>query len=124
MTRDRKRLLDRFDPRLIPFPSDKITLGDLRRVEHESFAWHALGNTGDNALAICEWEATLARNAFAQALGIKESNFQEKMDILYFVNSAYKDHRLSPGIQETRELIRRVEQAARAQAEQLLGKSR
>ena len=108
-----------FNPDLssLEFPSDRITLVQLRRVEPEYFSTdrQMLDNDltvvhGINALRI---ELVLARKAWAAAIGLPDPDtFRKRPTEIEYLTDVYKDYGLSSGRQQTEELVRRFETEA------------
>ncbi len=70
-------------------------------------------------------EESLARRAYAAAIGRKEAHFlADHHETIEMLHDAYREYGLSGGIEETKQLVRDIEVAAVAQAKKALGKSR
>jgi hypothetical protein len=115
-----------FDPIPIPFPSDAITLAQMRRRDPQLFTRETLMKSGClDAFATYCFEYTLAANAFAKALGQPDPYPRsDRAGFISALNDAYKEYGLSTGMQQTRLLIRNLETAAIKQAQKSRGASR
>lgn len=111
----------------IVFPSDRITLADLRRAHPERF--DAEGgdrfkrSERDPSFAlnsILYLERLLARAAFEQALGssagVIEDSGLDRHDCVKELASFYALYRVASGPHQTEQLIRDIESQAAAQA--------
>ncbi len=108
-----------FNPDLssIEFPTDRITLGQMRRLEpglmtsgREMANQHLI-----NADAICTMaiEQRLAKQAWAQAIGMPGvDRLDEREDDLAHLNEIYTMYGLSSGENQTQEMVRRFETEA------------
>jgi hypothetical protein len=118
----------RFDPTGIKFPSDAITLGQMRAREPGLFrppALDRLGATGIDAIATHRWELRLAEKAFAEVLGLPNPiPNDDRRSVVEMLNRAYKLFGVSSGIQQTWQLVRDFESAAAEQARGIAGRSR
>lgn len=101
----------------IAFPSDAITLGQMRKQEPGLFTDNALQSTkllDCDAVATHWWERVLAENAIARAAG--RSLPHPDVDRTHVVNDllheAYEMYGLSKGIHETGQMVQRFEQDA------------
>ena len=113
------------DSSAIAFPMDVVTLGDMRRREPELFAGPFVMSTASNSdvLATHSIERLLAEKAFARAAGFTEPfPGESRAALVDDLDEAYRGYGISSGIQATRELVRKFEAAAAAQAELLLGR--
>jgi hypothetical protein len=118
-----------FDPAAITFPSDAITLGQMRRHDPEAFSsFSRLMNARADeidAIGTHGMELVLAESAFARAAGVSDPHAQHwQEEYRSLLNDAYKEYGLSTGIQQTRQLVREFEAQAARQAENLRGRSR
>lgn len=108
-----------FNPDLssIEFPTDRITLGQMRLLEP------GLMSSGSamakqpliNADAICTMaiEQRLAKQAWAQAIGMSGvDRLDERDEDLEHLNEIYKMYGLSSGENQTQEMVRRFETEA------------
>lgn len=118
----------RFDPTGIKFPSDAITLGQMRAREPNLFrppVLDQLGATGIDALATHRWELRLAEKAFAEVLGLPNPlEGDDRRSVVEMLNRAFKLFGVSSGIQQTWQLVRDFESAAAEQAREIAGRSR
>lgn len=120
-----------FNPDLssITFPSERITLGQMRKVEPEWFSTdrEMLDNNlvvvhGINALRV---EQILARKAWAEAIGLPDPDtFHSRATEVEYLTDIYKDYGISTGPQQTEELVRRFETEAAKLAKISAGQSR
>lgn len=101
------------------FPSDSITLGQMRADDPALFSKTSLeGLTATHVEAIAThwWEQMLARKAFSKAAGMPDLDTGTDMAfIVSTLNSAYRKYGLSSGMHQTRELAREIEIAAASQ---------
>lgn len=130
----------KIDFKRIDFPTDKITVKDLRRVfpklSYDSWTedrdetrlpggvWHRR-MTLDSALdALIEYERDYAEQAFLQALGVpvSDSRVYVLQDVVDTVSAEYIKLGLATGDHQVAELVRGVERQAVAQANQYLGR--
>ena len=130
----------KLDFKKIEFPSDKITINDLRRVYPLGFdEWVADRTFGsvdeeingsprlslDGAIGdLMDYEREFAEQAFLQALGVpvrpgREYSHQNVVDTF---RSQYIELGLASGDHQVSELVRGVERQAVAQANQYLGR--
>ncbi|MCA9281077.1 MAG: hypothetical protein H6812_10655 [Phycisphaeraceae bacterium] len=116
-----------FDPTGIPFPSDAITLGQMRAREPDNFRPGNLDRIdakGIDAIATHRWELRLAEKAFAEVLSLPNPlPYDDRRNIVEMLNRAYKLFGVSSGIQQTWQLVRSFEGAAAEQARQISGRS-
>lgn len=120
-----------FNPDLssIEFPSERITLGQLRKVEPEFLSTdramidnHMTVVHGINALRI---EQILARQAWAAAIGLPDPiPFRKRATEIEYLTDVYKDYGISTGPQQTEELVRRFETEAARLAKLSVGQGR
>jgi len=107
----------------LDLPSDKITVGTLRKRDPRVFAdYHTMMDTSiaDISIgAVIATELVLARNAFLQASGIVSEDVidpvQRREEIMN-LNVDYCEHGISSGIRQTNELVRQLEHQATQQA--------
>lgn len=107
----------RLDVQSIDFPTDRLTLGQLRRLQSE--LWESIdGNLAEvEAISLFDLERTLANKAFALALGIPDPHPEEEWrDAVLMLDRGYQKHGLSTGPHQTQLLVRDFERAAAAQA--------
>lgn len=118
------------DTSKLELPSDQVKLGQLRTEQPGLFRDssdmmdHRFLDT--NAFGMVSAEIELAETAYAKALGQTPDpgNLADREERLDLLNVDYKRYGLSTGLQQTRQMIRRVEAAARKQAEAHIGKGR
>jgi hypothetical protein len=122
-----EQAVPKLDARKIAFPSDSITLGQMRQMEPEYFS--SLSNYAAGRLyfldALVADELVIAERAFDAACGhpdrFPEYGVAEQMHSL---NQEYKRWGVSTGWQMTRQLVRDLQKSAQEQAKQYLGQSR
>lgn len=106
------------DLSLIPFPSDQITVGQIRREQPDLFE-DALEFSRShldafNAGATIRDELVLVSNAFAGRQDRQTED--ERREILHRLNDDYCRYGISSGLQQTQQLVRDMEAAAEGQA--------
>jgi hypothetical protein len=111
----------------ISFPSDKITIGQLRKEQPDVFTERSLYNDAPardlNAFNTILCELGLAKKAWAKALGKPEPEPNEdRLEEIDMLNDDYVRYGLSTGIAKTRELVRTFEKAVAEQALKFEGK--
>ncbi|MFO0831534.1 MAG: hypothetical protein U0637_06795 [Phycisphaerales bacterium] len=112
----------RLDPATMTFPTDRITLGAVRRNEpglldsRSTKPGHLAAN---EAFAAHGLELLLAEKAFAAARGDPDpdANFT-RTEIIALLDGTYQKFGLSAGIHTTGQLARDLETAAAVQAQQ------
>jgi hypothetical protein len=107
----------------IDLPSDRITLGKIRRVEPEGFEPYTSSEhiSPDNIIATVATEILLAKAAYAKARRIdpKEPvDAGERREYILNLNEDYCLYGISTGVKQTTEMIRGMERAAAEQAKQ------
>lgn len=118
------------DMSAIAFPTDAISLGEMRRRDPQLFTRQALRDdvvSDSEVLCILGIEMKIAEKAFARGLGRADPypRPEDQRDVLAEeLNWAYCEFGLSTGMQATRELLRQVEAAAEAQADRIRGNAR
>jgi len=115
------------DPAAISLPTDRVTLGDIRRCQPKLFTPESLLERArfDRAeiLATLHIELTLAEQSFARALGRADPYPEDsRQELLQMLNRDYRRYGLSTGLQQTRELVREFEAVAARQANAHLGR--
>jgi hypothetical protein len=117
-----------FDPAAIVFPSDAITLGQMRRHDPEVFTFDRLTDAhadSIDAVATHGLELVLAERSYARAAGLSDPHpGDNRSETISMLNDAYKEYGLSTGMQQTRQLVREFEAQAARQAENLRGRPR
>jgi len=108
------------DHERIECPSDRITLGQMRKAEPHLFEAEFLrgGSAAQaEAHALYSIELRLAQDAFDSALGLPKgkSGFDREWWV-EVLDEAYQLYGVSCGTYETRELVRAIEFAAASQA--------
>lgn len=110
------------DEATIEWPSDHVTYGRIREIEHDRMDWdganhlHARVSELDIVAAnICE--RTVARAIFCKAMGWEcVYEVVPRRDVLSELEPVYKKYGIASGSAQTEELLRRIEEAAIAQA--------
>lgn len=114
------RTLPGFDPTMIAFPTDAITIGQMRANEPgflDDLNERPGNIAGMEPLATHHLELWLANKAYAAAGGLPEPMPQvDREETIELLDHAYVKFGLSTGMATTREMVRMVEQAAAAQA--------
>ena len=107
----------------IPFPTDKLTVGDIRaRTPHFFETWEV---NLENLQGLLMTERTVAGKAYAAALRQPDPHPNWRQDDLTLaLMDVYKAYGLTTGIKHTRELKKSIEAAAQAQAADHLGRGR
>lgn len=117
-----------FDPTRVKFPTDQITLGEMRRREPLLFSHRNLGDiraSSIDALATHCWEQYLAEKAFASELKAPDPHPNERRsDIIALLDGAYRAYGISAGFHETRQAAARIEAASHAQAKTYRSRAR
>jgi hypothetical protein len=113
----------------IAFPTDSLTIGELRRLMPNRFSRGNLGRTDLLDIevgGVLGVEIDLAKRAFYKALGIPEPDpdWEPRAALIDILDDGYKRLGLSTGRNKTRELARAIERAAIEQAEGLKGRRR
>lgn len=109
----------RIDLVRIRFPTDSITIGDIKRVEPHVFAdWECKHwDSQTRAVGTRLWEHALADQAFCRALGMAPVTLKSSRAlILDVLGEGYRAYGLSSGEFEDEELARSIETQAIAQA--------
>jgi hypothetical protein len=107
----------------IPFPTDQLTIGDMRKEDPDLFhgGYDSLSAPAShiNALATCHIEHKLACRAYVKALGQSDPYpLHPRQDDVDALVDSYRKYGLSRGKNESLQLIERIESAARSQASQ------
>ncbi len=111
------------------YPTDRLTIGQLRVVEPDLFARDDVlefEKTWNDAepMAGLLLEREIAHKAFAAALGLPEPHDRESRDeLVEMLGGFYGRFGLSSGPKHTAELVRSIESQAVDQAKQFLGRS-
>lgn len=112
----------RLDVVQIKFPTDAITLGQMRDKESERFATDDFVSGHLQALSTRAIEYVLAEKAFAAALGLPDPvGHWHRAFIVELLGDAYREYGLSAGPHEDEQLARRIEGQAVEQAQRLKG---
>jgi hypothetical protein len=117
---------DRVSPRLdlskMRFPTDRITIGQLRAEQPDIYMSENLRrmeSVDANVFATMITEIEFAETAFAKALGLPAPHPKEsQQERISWLNDDYKRYGISTGAQATRQLAREIEKAAVEQAKQ------
>lgn len=116
----------------LSYPSDRLTIGDIRRTEPQLFA-HDDPNVLDKAwqdseIAVMLWaERGLAHKAFAKAAGRPDPHSglgTDRSDLMQALADTYRRYGLASGPKLTVQMARDVEKQAAAQARAQLGLDR
>lgn len=120
---------DPYDFSTVEFPSDRLTLGQIRRQEPEIMTSHR--QMGDrhpadiDALDACRMEHILAKKVWAKVVGMPDPHprhiRREEVDNLSHI---YKRYGISKGKLETNEIIRRFEADVERAAKLSMGEGR
>jgi hypothetical protein len=109
----------------IDLPSDRITMGTIRRVHPNLFADYKNSlkapSSNLNVPAIIAEEIDLARIAYARALGVQtreRSSAAERHESILNLDVDYRTYGISTGIRHTLEMVRDLERQAAQQAKQ------
>lgn len=110
----------KLDQSKIDFPTDKVTLAQMRRLSPEFFDSGAMvywENELPGVLTTHQIEQELAAKAFARAAGTPRPSLCRPRELLIdLLHGGYQELGLSTGKQQTKQLVRRFEDAAVAQA--------
>lgn len=105
----------------IDYPCDRMTLGEIRRGDPAAFPHgnlcHGSSIGGSNPLLFARYEQSRARRVYEdeQGIGSFDSTLEEEEDVLRALNDHYVKMGWSSGLEESREMLQRVEVAAREQ---------
>jgi len=118
----------------IPFPSDKLTLGQVRKLDHSvngadvfssSAALSDARATDIYSIIPIRNEMMLAEKAYAAFLGLPEpSPLVSRADVVRNLRTQWQEDGISSGPHLSTQFIRDIEQAAVRQAQQNLGTGR
>jgi hypothetical protein len=112
----------------IDFPTDAVTLGQLRRRKPELLTRDGLTEADLRDLEIAgtiDAEITLAEKAFLKTLGQPYPDPGDTRGVLFrMLNQDYCELGLSTGPNQTRQLMRAIESAAVEQAKGIIGRRR
>jgi hypothetical protein len=120
------------DLKAMLFPSDRITVSQMRRDQPNLFSEKGLfGPRGYNHVLNLNFRATmnseriLARKAFAAAAGQADPcPDNDRLELIMLLSDDYKRFGISSGIHQTRLLVREFETVATQQAKGARGPSR
>ena len=125
MPNDRVPVLNRS---AIEFPSDRITIGEIRARQPEFFTGHLSKHQLLDLVPMCmvDLENVLAERAFAATLRAPDPHQQDSdsRQLAHDLDSYYREWGISNGPEQSKELIRRFQQAAVSQAKAIRGISR
>jgi hypothetical protein len=119
----------RLDVSRITFPSSQLTIGAMRRDQPDVFADSdrmLAGRLGEvNAFIMAGDELELAEKAYAEAMGQPDPYPDtDRLDLISNLDRDYQRLGISPGIANTRLLLREIENAAEKQANTHRGRMR
>jgi hypothetical protein len=110
----------------IPCPTDRITWGQMRKVNKEKYpgidmrTYHKflrVQATDIDAIGLHAFEVLLAEKAFAKATGQpEEPTTLSREELVQCLIDGYGEYGLSPGPVQSRQMIREIEAAAIRQA--------
>lgn len=114
------------------YPTDKVTVGQLRARQPELLNGKALytsrlTNTTLAIVGTMSLEHDLAAKAFAKAAGLPDPDpdpLVSRREAMRMLNEDYRRYGISSGLQQTKELVRAFEAAAARQGKAALGTSR
>jgi len=117
------------DLSIIRFPTDQVTIGQLRREHPRLLAdWNALGKTQFcqmNITATMMGEMALAEKAFAAAAGEPDPHPDNlRLEQIRYLDMDYRRYGISRGYQESLRLASDIEKAAETQAMGRSGRAR
>jgi len=119
-----------FELEKIDFPTDRITVGELRRRQPRifNFLTHHSEHIDNVLLAgTMAVEQELAFKAFARAAGLPNPDldpFTSASELMRMLDRDYRRHGISMGNQQTKQMVRTFEKAAAAQGRASRGASR
>jgi hypothetical protein len=107
------------------FPSDRVTVGQLRRrqptIFDRSSAFHISAELLE-ILATVHLENVVARRAFAAECNLADPFPNEnRCELIRLLDADYRRYGISSGIQQTRQFLRELESVARKQGRKQLG---
>jgi hypothetical protein len=109
----------------LAFPSDRVTLGQLRRRQPTIFdqaSKFRIPAGSLEILATIHLENIVARRAFAAECNLADpSPTEDRRELIRLLDADYRRYGISSGIQQTRQLLRELESAARKQGREQLG---
>ena len=112
----------------ISFPSDRITIAQIRKEQPYMFTYDVLGeaHAGNfDALNTVRCELILAEKARASALGQPDPQPEyNRLEEIVMLNDDYVRYGLSTGIHKTRQMIRDFEEAVAEQVRTAEGRGR
>lgn len=124
--RDKFRGLDKFDLSSISFPTDNLTIGQLRKLYPKDFnAFPAAGrhfSFAESTAALVEQERIYATGVYAQAMGLKSVllSKDEVETAAECIAADYQNFGLASGPEQAEQLIRDIADQVQAQASQHL----
>ncbi len=107
------------------FPSDRVTVGQLRRrqptIFDQSSAFRIPAGSLE-ILATVHLENVVARRAFAAECNLADPfPSEDRRELIRLLDAEYQRYGISSGIHQTRQLLRELEAAARKQGREQLG---
>lgn len=109
-----------FRSELIQFPTDRLTLRDMRRHEPELFTSDTLADLdacGLEVVATHYWELVCAEKAFAHAAGVPDPHLDvSREEIIEAIEIGYRRMRITEHPGHAEKLIQAIEDAAAQQA--------
>jgi len=118
----------RLNPETIAFPSDRITLGQIRKrypflFDHETghqYSFDYIEPVGTQGA-----ELALAERAFAASLGLPDPHPDDtRQELLHMLNADYVRWGISSGLQQTRLFVSELEASAVGQAKAIKARQR
>ncbi len=129
-----KRSFPPLDLSVIQFPSDKLTLGQVRELDHSVNGADVFSSSDklSDARATDIYsiipifnEMRLAEKAYAISLGLADPwPFVPRAEVVRLLHEQWKEDGISSGPHQSTQFIRNIEQAAVRQAKQQLGTGR
>lgn len=110
----------------LPLPTDRLSLGQLRRRQPTIFdrfsEWRIPADLLE-ILATVHLEHVLARRAFAASCGSPDPHPEtDRRELIRLLNDDYRRYGISFGLEHTRQFVRDIETAAEGQAREQLGR--
>ncbi|HEV3304494.1 MAG TPA: hypothetical protein VG055_32890 [Planctomycetaceae bacterium] len=107
------------------FPSDRVTLGQLRRRQPTIFDQNSKFRIPAGSLEILatvHLENVVARRAFAAECNLADLfPNEDRRELIHLLDAEYRRYGISSGIHQTRQLLRELEAAARKQGREQSG---
>ena len=118
----------------IDFPSDKVTLGQARKLDHamngngvfrSSDILNSVNATDILSVIPLSYEMELAEKIYAKTLGLPDPNpLSTRADLVSILRDEWKEFGISGGSHQSTQMIRDIERAAIIQAKQHLSNGR